>query len=190
MADNTKKIAEIAEILGIDESACKIIAKEYAEILPGNKVGRVSVYENNTVDRFRKIADLKSQGLPKDVIISAIRGGRSLEERAVEDMKKMGVDLEKAPVKTVPPPVPRSETEEELILAVRSAESCVAVMDHRLAAMREKAEGDNTAILDAVSEVSAEVAELKDQVHTLWDQIASLEQYLRDEQKKPFWKRN
>ena len=190
MADNTKKIAEIAEILGIDESACKIIAKEYAEILPGNKVGRVSVYENNTVDRFRKIADLKSQGLPKDVIISAIRGGRSLEERAVEDMKKMGVDLEKAPVKTVPPPVPRSETEEELILAVRSAESSVAVMDHRLAAMREKAEGDNTAILDAVSEVSAEVAELKDQVHTLWDQIASLEQYLRDEQKKPFWKQN
>jgi hypothetical protein len=189
MAENTKKIAEIAGILGIDESVCRDIAKEYETILPCKKIGRVNVYDDNMVDRFRKIADLQAQGLPKDVIIPAIRGGKSLEERASEDMKKLGVDIEKGPEKTVSKPVPRSELEEELILAVRSAESSVNTMDHRLSAIREKSEADNVAILDAVFAVSAEVAELKNQVHSLWDQIASLEKYLREAQRKPYWKR-
>ena len=193
MAENTKKIAEIAGILGIDESVCRDIAKEYDTILPCKKIGRVNVYDDNMVDRFRKIADLQAQGLPKEVIIPAIRGGKSLEERASEDMKKLGVDIEKGPEKTVPKPVPkpipRSEIEEELILAVRSAESSVTTMDHRLSAIREKSEADNAAILDAVFAVSAEVAELKNQVHSLWDQIASLEKYLREAQRKPYWKR-
>ena len=193
MAENTKKIAEIAGILGIDESVCRDIAKEYDTILPCKKIGRVNVYDDNMVDRFRKIADLQAQGLPKEVIIPAIRGGKSLEERASEDMKKLGVDIEKGPEKTVPKPVPkpvpRSELEEELILAVRSAESSVTTMDHRLSAIREKSEADNVAILDAVSAVSAEVAELKNQVHSLWDQIANLEKYLREAQRKPYWKR-
>eukprot|EP00831_Metopus_contortus_P004399 TRINITY_DN11622_c0_g1_i3.p1 TRINITY_DN11622_c0_g1~~TRINITY_DN11622_c0_g1_i3.p1 ORF type:complete len:125 (+),score=36.35 TRINITY_DN11622_c0_g1_i3:231-605(+) len=82
MAENTKKIAEISVILGIDEQTCRTIAKEYDEILPCKKIGKVSVYEDNTVDRFRKIADLQAQGLPKEVIIPAIRGGKSLQERA------------------------------------------------------------------------------------------------------------
>ncbi len=193
MAENTKKIAEIAGILGIDESVCRDIAKEYDTILPCKKIGRVNVYDDNMVDRFRKIADLQAQGLPKEVIIPAIRGGKSLEERASEDMKKLGVDIEKGPEKTVPKPVPkpipRSEIEEELILAVRSAEFSVTTMDHRLSAIREKSEADNVAILDAVSAVSVEVAELKNQVHSLWDQIASLEKYLREAQRKPYWKR-
>ena len=193
MAENTKKIAEIAGILGIDESVCRDIAKEYETILPCKKIGRVNVYDDNMVDRFRKIADLQAQGLPKEVIIPAIRGGKSLEERASEDMKKLGVDIEKGPEKTVPKPVPkpipRSEIEEELILAVRSAESSVNTMDHRLSAIREKSEADNVAILDAVFAVSAEVAELKNQVHSLWDQIANLEKYLREAQRKPYWKR-
>lgn len=110
------------------------------------------------------------------MIIPAIRGGKSLQERAIEDMKKMGVDIQTEPKKEVPKPIPRSETEEELILAVRSAETSISTMEHRLSAFRERSEADTTAILDAVSSVSAEVAELKTQVHTLWDQIAALEE--------------
>jgi len=189
MAENTKKIAEISSILGIDEQTCRTIAKEYEEILPCKKIGKVSVYEENTVDRFRKIADLQAQGLPKEVIIPAIRGGKSLQERALEDMKKMGMDVTAEPKIQAPKPVPRSETEEELILAVRSAQTNIAAMEHRLSAFREKSEADTAAILDAVSSVSDEVAELKVQVHTLWDQIAALETYLRQSQTKPFWKR-
>ncbi|HKM42128.1 MAG TPA: hypothetical protein VJY43_06120 [Methanocorpusculum sp.] len=189
MAENTKKIAEIAGVLGIDEGVCRDIAMEYEVVLPCKKIGRVNVYDDNVVDRFRKIADLRAQGLPKEVIIQAIRGGKSLEDRATEDMKKLGVDLGKDPEKDVPKPIPRSETEEELILAIRSAEFSVTTMDHRLSAIREKSEADNVAILDAVSAVSVEVAELKAQVHSLWDQIASLEKYLREAQRKPYWKR-
>ncbi|WP_319379379.1 hypothetical protein [uncultured Methanocorpusculum sp.] len=189
MAENTKKIADIAVILGIDEQTCRTIAKEYDEILPCRKIGKVNVYEDNTVDRFRKIADLQAQGLPKEVIIPAIRGGKSLQERAIEDMKKMGVDISNEPKKEAPKPIPRSETEEELILSVRSAESSIAAMEHRLSAFREKSADDTAAILDAVSSVSAEVAELKVQVHTLWDQIAALEEFLRASQNKSFWKR-
>jgi len=189
MAENTKKIAEISAILGIDEQSCREIAKEYDEILPCKKIGKVNVYEYNAVDRFRKIADLQAQGLPKEVIIPAIRGGKSLQERAIEDMKKMGVDIQTEPKKVVSKPTPRSETEEELILAVRSAEASIATMEHRLSAFRERSEADTTAILDAVSCVSAEVAELKTQVHTLWDQIATLEEYLRASQNRSFWKR-
>ncbi|HJJ30117.1 MAG TPA: hypothetical protein O0W87_03875 [Methanocorpusculum sp.] len=189
MAENTKKIAEISVILGISEQACREIAKEYDEILPCKRIGKIGIYEDNTVDRFRKIADLQAQGLPKEVIIPAIRGGKSLMERAMEDMKKMGMDVSNEKEKHVPKPAPRSETEEELILAVRSAESSVATMEHRICALRERSEADTALILDAVSSVSAEVAELKIQVHTLWDQIATLETYLRESQKGPFWKR-
>lgn len=189
MAENTKKIAEIAAILGIDEQTCRTIAKEYEEILPCKKIGKVSVYEDNTVDRFRKIADLQAQGLPKEVIVPAIRGGKSLQERVLEDLKMMGMDLPEESKIRVPKPIPRSETEEELILAVRSAQTSIAAMEQRLSAFREKSEANTAAILDAVSSVSAETAELKMQVHTLWDQIGDLEAYLRQSQTKSFWKR-
>ena len=89
-----------------------------------------------------------------------IRGGKSLMERAIEDMKKMGVDIQTEPKKEAPKPIPRSETEEELILAVRSAETSISTMEHRLSAFRERSDADTTAILDAVSSVSAEVAEI------------------------------
>ncbi|HJK66981.1 MAG TPA: hypothetical protein O0X71_03400, partial [Methanocorpusculum sp.] len=103
-----------------------------------------------------------------------------------------GVEVPKEPQMQVPKPVPRTETEEELILAVRSAEAAVQTMDHRMAAMRERLAEDNAAVLNAVAEVAKEVAALRSEVHTLWDQIASLEQYFRnqDAQKKSgFWKR-
>ncbi|MDO5845866.1 MAG: MerR family transcriptional regulator [Methanocorpusculum sp.] len=191
MEGTPKKIAEIAEILGVSEAECKIIASEYEVILPAKKVGRVSLYDDNAVDRFRKIADLRVQGLPKEVIIPAIRGGKSLEERAAEDMKKMGVELPPSPAAPREPPkqIPRSETEEELILAVRSLETKVASMDHRFAAVRETNEADTAAVLKAVLAVSADVQALKEQMHMLWDQIAALEEYLREENGKPFWKR-
>lgn len=191
MADAPKKIAEIAEILGISEAECKLIAAEYEVLLPSKKIGRVSLYDDNAVDRFRKIADLRVQGLPKEVIIPAIRGGKSLEERALEDMKKMGIESAVGSAAAPQPPkqIPRSETEEELILAVRSLETKVSSMDHRFTAVRETNEANLTAVLDAVAAVSADVQALKEQMHTLWDQIASLENYLREQNEKPFWKR-
>lgn len=192
MADTTRKLADIAEILGIPESECRLIADEYEALLSCRKIGKVRVYDENMVDRFRKIADLRAQGLPQEVITAAIRGGKILEERALEDMKRMGIQTPKEPQMQAPKPVPRTETEEELILAVRSAETAVQTMDHRMAAMREKIADDNAAVLDAIAEVAKEVAALRGEVHTLWDQIASLEQYFRDQdaQKKPgFWKR-
>ncbi len=192
MAETTRKIAEIAEILGVPEDDCKKIADEYETLLPCKKIGKVRVYEENTIDRFRKVADLKAQGLPKDVIIAAVRGGKSLEERALEDMKKMGIETPVEPITAPPAPVPRTETEEELILAVRAAETAVHTMDHRMAAMRDAITADNTAVLDAIAGVAAEVAALRTEVHTLWDQTAALEQYFREQEaakKGLFWKR-
>lgn len=192
MTDTPKKIAEIATILGISESECREIAREYEELLQGKKIGRISLYDDNAVDRFRKIADLQSQGLPREVIITAIRGGKSLEERAREDMIKMGlVDGNgRAPVDPPKPKsVPRTETEEELILAVRSMEKTVASMDHRFAAIRETNEENMQKTLDAISTVAAEVRSLKEQMHQLWDQISSLENFLQEQSQKPFWKR-
>lgn len=192
MADTTRKLADIAEILGIPEDECRLIADEYEALLPCKKIGKVRVYDENIVDRFRKIADLRAQGLPQEVITAAIRGGKTLEERALEDMKRMGIQTPKEPQIQAPKPIPRTETEEELILAVRSAETAVQTMDHRMAAMREKIADDNAAMLDAVAEVAKEVAALRGEVHTLWDQIASLEQYFRDQdaqKKSGFWKR-
>lgn len=192
MADTTRKLAEIAEVLGVSEEDCRCIAEEYESILPCKKIGRVRVYEENILDRFRKIADLRAQGLPEAVIIAAIKGGKSLEERALEDMRRMGIETEQEIRKQAPKPVPRTEIEEELILAMRSAQTAVQTMDHRMAAMRENLAGDNAAVLDAVAKISEEVALLRGDLRTLWDQTASLEQYFReqDAQKKSgFWKR-
>jgi len=192
MTDTPKKIADISEILGISESECRVIAKEYEELLPSKKVGRISLYDDNVVDRFRKIADLQSQGLPKEVVIAAIRGGKSLEERAKEDMIKMGMADGNGPVPRDPPKpksTPRTETEEELILAVRSLEKTVSSMDHRFSAIRETNEENMAKIQDAISSVSSDIRSLKDQVHELWDQIASLENFLQEQSQKPFWKR-
>ena len=192
MSEAPKKVAEIAVILGIPESEVREIAKEYEVILPGKKIGKVAVYEDSVVDRFRKVADLRAQGLPHEVIVPAIRGGKSLEERAMEDMKKMGIAVPKEEPKEAPKPIPRTETEEELILAVRSMEAKVVSMDHRFAALRDKNEEDMEKFSDAVASLSADIASLKDQMFTLWDQIASLESFLREQSKennKPFWKR-
>ncbi|MDV0444253.1 MerR family transcriptional regulator [Methanorbis rubei] len=192
MTESTRKIADIAEILGIPEGECRLIADRYETILPCKKIGKVRVYDENMVDRFRKIADLQSQGLPEEVITAAIRGGKTLEERAREDMKRMGIESVPAAPKEMPKPIPRTEIEEELILAMRSAQAAVQTMDHRMAAIREKMADDNAAVLDAVAKVSEDVTALRNDVRTLWDQIASLEQYFReqDAQKKSgFWKR-
>ena len=53
MSEAQKKVAEIAVILGIPESEVREIAKEYEVILPGKKIGKVAVYEDSVVDRFR-----------------------------------------------------------------------------------------------------------------------------------------
>ena len=140
-------------------------------------------------------SDLRAQGLPHDVIVPAIRGGKSLEERAIEDMKRMGIETPKEVPREAPKPIPRTETEEELILAVRSMEAKVVSMDHRFAALRDKNEIDMEKFIDSVSALSADIASLKEQMFTLWDQIASLEQFLREQNSqnaqnsKPFWKR-
>ncbi|HJJ48350.1 MAG TPA: hypothetical protein O0X39_05115 [Methanocorpusculum sp.] len=187
---DTKKTAEIAAILGISEADCRQIAQEYDEILPGKMIGRIKIYDDNAVDRFRKIADLRAQGLPHEVIVPAIRGGKSLEERALEDMKKMGMLEEEKKAAAVPKPIPRSETEEELILAVRSAEAKVSGMEYKLTAIRENASSDTEKILQAIADLAGDVGALKDQVHTLWDQIADLETYLQESsQKKHFWEK-
>ena len=192
MSDGPKKIAEIADILGIPESDCRAIAKEFEELFTTKKIGRIAVYDDNAVDRFRKIADLKSQGLPPAVIAVAIRGGRSIEELAREDMIKMGISNEKNSFSVAHPKLkqtPRSETEEKLILAIRSLEKKVATMDHRFAAIRETNETSMDKILVAVGNVTAEIHSLKEQMYKLWDQIASLENYLQEQSHKPFWKR-
>jgi len=107
-------------------------------------------------------------------------------------MLKMGLADGNGPVPVNPPKpksTPRSETEEELILAVRSLEKTVSSMDHRFSAIRDTSESNMEKVLDAISTVSSEVKSLKEQVHELWDQIASLESFLQEQSQKPFWKR-
>lgn len=194
MSDTPKKIAEISEIIGVPVDVCKQIAKDFEEILPGKKIGRITVYENSTVDRFRKIADLQNQGCCREVIIPAIRGGKSLEERAAEEMKRFGIENKPAEPKPkahpqIPTDAPKSETEEELLLSIRSLEQKLAAIDQRSCALRETGEDNLKKILDAVSSITGDIASLKNEVHTLWDQIASLEKYLQEQAEKPFWKR-
>jgi DNA-binding transcriptional MerR regulator len=191
MTDTTRKLSDIADILGISGEECRYIADEYELILPCRKIGKVRVYDENMIDRFRKIADLRSQGLPQEVIIAAIKGGKTLEERALEDMRRMGMKIREEPQKQAPKQIPRTETEEELILAMRSVEAAIQAMEYRTAAMRERMADDAAGLLDAVAKVSAEVTSLRSEIHTLWEQIASLEQYFRgqDAQKKSrLWK--
>ena len=196
MSDSPKKIAEIAEITGISEDICRQIARDFEEILPGKKIGKVTVFEDAAVDRFRKIADLQNQGCCREVIIPAIRGGKSLEERAAEEMKRFGIEnkpAEQKPKKPlnsqIPVDKPKTETEEALLLAVKSLEQKIAAMDQRSSAVRDAGEDNLKKILDAVSAVSADIAALKAEMHTLWDQVAELETFLQAQSEKPFWKR-
>ena len=194
MSDAPKKIAEISEIIGVPVDVCKQIAKDFEEILPGKKIGRITVYEDATVDRFRKIADLQNQGCCREVIIPAIRGGKSLEERAAEEMKRFGIENKPAEPKPkthpqIPTDAPKSETEEELLLSIRSLEQKLAAIDQRSCALRETGEDNLKKIFDAVTSITGDIASLKNEVHTLWDQIASLEKYLQEQAEKPFWKR-
>ncbi|MDO5846766.1 MAG: MerR family transcriptional regulator [Methanocorpusculum sp.] len=196
MSDSPKKITEIAEITGVSEDICRQIAKDFEEILPGKKIGRVTVYEEAAVDRFRKIADLQNQGCCREVIIPAIRGGKSLEERAADDMKRFGIENKPAEQKPKKPlnsqiPVdrPKTETEEALLLAVKSLEQKIAAIDQRSSAVRDAGEDNLKKILDAVSSVSADIVALKAEMHTLWDQVAELEKFLQTQAEKPFWKR-
>jgi DNA-binding transcriptional MerR regulator len=191
MVDTIRKLIDIAEIIGISEDECRWIANDYETLLQSKKIGKIQVYDENMVDRFRKIADLRAQGLPKEVIMEAIKCSKTLEDRALEDMKRVGIETpEKQPIHALKP-ISLTETEEKLILAVRSVGETVQTMDHRMAAMRERIADDNMAVRSAITEIAKEVATVRGEVHTLWDQIASLEQYFRDqnaEKKLKFWK--
>ncbi|HJJ36268.1 MAG TPA: MerR family transcriptional regulator [Methanocorpusculum sp.] len=194
-ADNKpKSVSAISELIGVPVDVLREIAKEYEEILPGKTIGRIKVYDDNIVDRFRKIADLQKQGCCHEVIVPAIRGGKSLEERAAEEMKRFGIEnkpaIERpARVQKLPKEEPKTEVEEEILLAVRGLEQKIAAMDQRSAAIRDGGEENLRKILDAITTLSADVAALKKECHTLWDQVGELEKYLQQQAEKPFWKR-
>jgi len=195
IAENkAKSLSAISELIGVPVDVLREIAKEYADILPGKSVGRVKVYSDNTGDRFRKIADLQKQGCCHEVIVPAICGSKSLEERAAEEMKRFGIENKPAVerperVKKIPKEEPKTEVEEEILLALRGLEQKIAAMDQRSAAIRDGGEENLKKILDAMSSLNANVTALKEECHTLWDQVAELEKYLQEQSQKPFWKR-
>ncbi|HJJ55722.1 MAG TPA: hypothetical protein O0X99_01970, partial [Methanocorpusculum sp.] len=98
------------------------------------------------------------------------------------------------PNKEVPPlPTPvRSEVDEDIILSMRSVNTSIQTIEYRISSMRDRIDKDNLLIQDSISQVSTEIQSLKAEMHMLWDQVAALEQYLR-EQNKPrkffFWRR-
>ncbi len=195
VTNKSKSISVISELIGVPADVLRQIAKEYAEILPGKIIGgRVTVYDDNTVDRFRKIADLQKQGCCKEVIIPAIRGSKSLEERAAEEMKRYGIEnylsIERQKhVQRIPKEEVKTEVEGGILLAIRSLEEKVAAMDQRSSAIRDGGDENLKKILDALDTLNGNIAALKEECHTLWDQVGQLETYLQEQAAKPFWKR-
>lgn len=194
-ADNKpKSLSAISELIGVPVDILREISKEYEDILPGKSVGRIKVYSDNIVDRFRKIADLQKQGCCHEVIVPAICGSKSLEERAAEEMKRYGIEnkpaIERpARIHKVPKEEPKTEVEEEILITLRGLEQKIATMDQRSAAIRDGGEDNLKKILDAITTLGESVAALKEECHTLWDQVGQLEKYLQEQAEKPFWKR-
>jgi len=80
MKKDNLKISEIAEMAGISEEEARIIAKKHGDKIPSRSLGRIEIYEEAAVERFRKFAE-KSGAEPEAESEPVSRRDRVLPRR-------------------------------------------------------------------------------------------------------------
>lgn len=179
--DDTVRIQEIAGLLSLSEELVRRYADEYDEFLPHRTIGKVRLYEQRAVKRFRVIADLSAQGMYHDAIIAVLKGGKPLHE--------IGRDEEKRESKDERPPFPPrgSDRMDEIVICTRRTEERTTTIDHRLAAIRDSMSADTERIIREIGELREEVCLSRSELRTLWSQVRELEEDLRERELRKSW---
>jgi len=184
--DDSIRIPEIASLLSLSEDLVRQYADEYNDFLPHRTIGKVRIYEQSTLRRFRVIADLTSQGLSHEGIVAVLRGGKPLHEIAMgeEREKKKQEEVRSAP----PQPSPQgSDLLDEIVISSRKAEERTNAIDHRLGAIRDGMAADTDLILREIAGLREEVALSRSELRTLWSQVRELEEDLRERELRKSW---
>lgn len=180
MKEDTVRIAEIAALLSLPEDLIRQYADEYGDHLPYRTIGKVRLFDQSAVKKFRVIADLTAQGLSRGPIISVLKGGRSLE-----DIASSTDDAEK-PV-SVPPPPPAPELGDEVLISLRRTSDAVGRIDQMVGGIRGGMKTDNEKIIREISLLREEVLASRAELRTLWSQIRELEEDLRERELRKSW---
>ncbi|GAA5263413.1 hypothetical protein KTGMC3_P2165 [Methanocalculus sp. MC3] len=183
--DDSIRIPEIASLLSLSEDLVRQYADEYNDFLPHRTIGKVRIYEQSALKRFRVIADLTSQGLSHEGIVAVLRGGKPLHEIGMdEEREKKHGGVRSA---TLPPSPQGSDLLDEIAIASRLAGERTNAIDHRLGAIRDGMEADTGLILREIANLREEVALSRSELRTLWSQVRELEEDLRERELRKSW---
>ncbi len=183
--DDSIRIPEIASLLFLSEDLVRQYADEFNDFLPHRTIGKVRIYEQSALKRFRVIADLRSQGLSHEGIVAVLRGGKPLHEIGMdEEREKKQGEVRSA----TPPPSPQgSDLLDEIAIASRRTGERTNAIDHRLGAIRESMAADTSLILREIASLREEVALSRSELRTLWSQVRELEEDLRERDLRKSW---
>ncbi|KUK68957.1 MAG: hypothetical protein XE11_2471 [Methanomicrobiales archaeon 53_19] len=183
--DDSIRIPEIASLLSLSEDLVRQYADEYDDFLPHRIIGKVRIYEQSALKRFRVIADLTSQGLSHEGIVAVLRGGKPLHEIGMDgEMEKKQGGVRSA----TPPSSPQgSDLLDEIAISSRRTEERTNTIDHRLGAIRDGMAADTDQILREIASLREEVALSRSELRTLWSQVRELEEDLRERELRKSW---
>lgn len=183
--DDSIRIPEIASLLSLSEDLVRQYADEFNDFLPHRTIGKVRIYEQSALKRFRVIADLTSQGLSHEGIVAVLRGGKPLHEIGMdEEREKKQGGVRSA----TPPSSPQgSDLLDEIVISSRRAEERTNVIDHRLGAIRDGMAADTDLILREIASLREEVTLSRSELRTLWSQVRELEEELRERELRKSW---
>lgn len=183
--DDSIRIPEIASLLSLSDDLVRHYADEYNDFLPHRTIGKVRIYEQSAVKRFRVIADLTSQGLNHAGIVAVLKGGKPLHEIGMDEEK----EKKQGGVRSAtPPPSPQgSGLLDEIVICSRRTEERTNTIDHRLGAIRDGMAADTDLILREIGSLLEEVALSRSELRTLWSQVRELEEELRERELKKSW---
>lgn len=183
--DDSIRIPEIASLLSLSEDLVRQYADEYNDFLPHRTIGKVRIYEQSVLKRFRVIADLTSQGLSHEGIVAVLRGGKPLHEIGMdEEREKKQGGVRSA----TPPPSPQgSDLLDEIVISSRRTEERTNAIDHRLGAIRDGMGADTDRILHEIASLREEVTLSRSELRTLWSQVRELEEDLRERELRKSW---
>ncbi|RQD79452.1 MAG: MerR family transcriptional regulator [Methanocalculus sp. MSAO_Arc1] len=182
MTDHDRlRIPEIADLLSLREELIRQYADEYDEFLPHKAIGKVRLYEESALKRFRVIADLTAQGMSREGIVMVLKGGKPLQELAPDE----GSDAPEK--KESRPPPPRPELLDEVVLAANRTLEATSHMDHRIGAIRNGMETNTERILHEIGLLRGDLQASRDELRTLWSQVRELEDDLRERELRKSW---
>ncbi|MBR1369503.1 hypothetical protein RJ53_08365 [Methanocalculus chunghsingensis] len=181
MKEEKIRIAEMAALLSLPEDLIRQYADEYDEYLAYTTIGKVRLYDQSAVRKFRVIADLSAQGLSRAPIISVLKGGRSLGDIAAS--------MDESSEKSVssPPPSPSPELGDEALISLRRTSDAVTRIDQKIGVVRDGMTADTERIIREISLLREEVESQRRDLRTLWSQIRELEEDLRERELRKSW---